>query len=220
MIVAGLIIVAVALYLVYFLIPYFNDSNEADKKLMDAQTQLSALNARALGASKLNGEIEELNGQLREQWSSVPTGIDHARILLYLKQLTDGRAESVAVTAPETAKPDGSFLLQTFTLDCRTSYRNLLGMLDDLKKGELYNRVTLLRADYRSNGETENATPAPGETEPVATPTPAPKHNSDYVISVHMEFSFVALQPADGEMPEPAMTPTNKQRSDSLMPEK
>ncbi len=65
----------------------------------------------------------------------MPTGIDHARILLYLKQLTDGRAESVGVTVPETAKTDGSFLLQTFTLDCRTSYRNLLGMLDELEKG-------------------------------------------------------------------------------------
>lgn len=201
-VIVGLVVVTAALYLVYFLLPYIQDTNDAAARLGSAQTQLSTLRFEAAGVQKLDGEIAELNEKLSTQWACVPTGVDHARILLYLKKLTDGRAEGVGIAAPNPVEADGSFLRQTLAVEFNTSYGNLLSILGDLKRNELYNRVALMTADYRPEGAE-----AAGES-------------GDYVIAVHLELSFVALAPAEGEEPAPAMAPTSRQRQESLMPVK
>jgi hypothetical protein len=207
-IIVGLILITAVLYLVYFLLPSLNRFGEDGRRLLEAQSQLGTLRYQAAGVQKLDGEIGELNEQLGTQWACVPVGIDHARILLYLKELTDGRAENVGIAAPNPAEPDGSFLRQTFTVDFQTSYANLLSILGDLKKNGLYSRVTLMTADYRP----EEAAAAGGADEPIFS------KKSNYVIAVHLELSFLSLAPSGGEEPAPAMTPTNAQRHESLMP--
>ena len=221
LVVAGSIIVIVVLYLLYFLVPYLNNMNDANKKLSGAQAQLNTLNIEAAGAAQLDDIIKNSNNTLKTKWSSIPVGINHARILLYLKELTDGKAENVSVAVPQPIQAEGSFQTQLFTLDFNTSYPELLLILDNLKKNALYNRVTLLKVEYTPS-VTENATPAPGETgQAAATQAPTPIPTADInVITVHMEFAFYALLPYGSELPAPAMTPTNTDRNNGLMPDK
>jgi hypothetical protein len=208
LIIVGLIVVTAALYLVYFLLPNIKDYNDATARLSAAQSQLNQLHYQAASVQKLDGDISELNEKLRTQWACVPVGMDHARILLYLKELTDNRAKGVTVTAPDPAEAAGSFLRQPFTVEFKTSYANLLLILGDLKKNELYNRVKLMKADYQP----EDVTAADNADAPAFLRT------GSYIIDVHLEMSFLSLAPAGGEVPAPAMTPTNTQRRESLMP--
>lgn len=212
LIIVGSIVITLALYLVYFLVPFLHKSSDVDKQLSDAQSQVSTLDAKIAGAASLEKQISQLNEQIKTQWSSVPTGMDHARILLYLKQLTDGRSENVMINVPEAVQADGAFLTQTFTLDFNTTYPQFVDILADLKINELFNKVKLIKADYQIPVVAVENTP--GSTAS-AQPTPTPDKN---VIDVHIEFAFYALPPTAGESPQPAMTPTVTARSKDLMP--
>lgn len=213
LIIVGSIIVVVALYLTYFLFPCLNSFNSANRKLSDYQAQLNTLNVKAAGDTQLQTQIDDLNNQLKTEWSSVPVGMDHARILLYLKKLTDGRSDNVVINVPTPMKTDGPFLTQALTIEFNTTYADLRAILSDLKRNQLYSKIMLVKADYVP--QDSGAAPASEETAvPQATLTPEVKN----VISVHIELSFYALRPAGNEQPQPAMTPTNTERVNSLMP--
>ena len=234
LIAAGLIVVTAVLYILYFWIPYTRNMAAARTRLSQSQTQLSELNLKSASAAKLGDQIRDLNGQLQTDWASVPTGLDHARILLYLKQLTDGKAEATGFAAPNAAETEGPFAKQLFTADFNTTYGDLLAILGDLKKGELYCRVTLVKAEYKASptvaeSSVPEATPGaspsgtagetsePADTPALPAPTPSPTADPND-ITVHMELVFYALQPDESASPAPAMTPTNTQRADPLMP--
>ena len=102
MIIAGLIVVTLAAYIFYFIVPYANNSSEAVKRYGEAQAQLSLLKTKQTMAAQLQGEIDDLNGKLKSEGSAVPTGVDHARILLYLKKITDGK---VVLPSSSTGPP-------------------------------------------------------------------------------------------------------------------
>jgi hypothetical protein len=215
LIVVGLIVVILAMYFVYFWIPYTKNKTDANAKLTANITELNSLNLKSASTAKLEKQIEQLKNQIKTDWSSVPTDIDDARILLYLKKLTNSRAVSVNISVTDDVKAEGPFLLQTFKVDFSTTYSNLLAILGDLKKNELYNRVSYLQTNYQPSSLAETDQPQATSAHPAPAATANPN-----VITVHIEFSFIALQPDPGVSPEPAMTPTVTARSNSLMPVK
>jgi hypothetical protein len=215
LIVGGLIVVTVVMYLLYFLMPYLNNMTDAKKKLNDAQTQLSMLNNQSTMSAQLESQIADFENQLKTDWSSIPAGIDHARILLYLKGITDARAENVSIAVPGAVAAAGPFMTQTFTLDFKTTYQDLLHILGVIKKNELYSRIALMKAEYHPPPTEPTAITEPA---PAADATPAAAVEDKNVIAVPIEFVFYAPPPAEGVQPEPVMPPTNTQRATPLMP--
>lgn len=212
MVVAGAVIVTLTAYIFYFLIPYINDTGDAARRYSEARSQLNLLKTKQAMSTQLQEEIDNLNGQLKGAGASVPDGIDHARILLYLKKITTGRAESLSVSMPNDPEIINRFLVQGVALDFNTTYPELLGIVADLKKNELYSRVSYLDVGYAQ----AEATAQPG-VEASTEPAGPPDVN---VLKVHLELSFFAMQPEGGKPATQPEAPSATQRSSSLMPEK
>lgn len=225
MIVAGLIIVALASYIFYFFIPYMNNTNDAIKRFGDTQTQLNLLKTKQTLSVQLKSEIDDLTNQLKNEGSAVPAGVDDARILLYLKKITDGRVEKLVINVPKDPELTNRFLVQGVTVKFNTTYQEYLTIIGDLKKNELFSRVSFLQVTYSTNATAGAEQPLggtgnPGEpVSPEATQAPLAPDDKN-VLSVQLELNFYAVQPSDGNTVAQPLAPITASRSSSLMPVK
>lgn len=212
LIIFGLVLISAVVYVFYFLIPFFNGTGDAMRKISEAQAQIALLNSKVKMSGDLKSEIATLQEQLKGSDASMPEGIDHARILLYLKEVTDSRAADVSVAMPEEPALSGSFQTQAVNLDFRSDYTGFEKIVAALKENKLYNRVTFLNAEY---------TPAESQTGADTAGTPAQATPPDKnVLKVHIELCFYALQPAEGAAPAPPLEPSATQRTADLFPKK
>jgi hypothetical protein len=217
LIIFGLILVSVALYVFYFIIPYLKDTSDTMARYASAQSQLNVLNAKASGVKKVNAEIAELENSLKSRGATIPDGLDHARILLYLEKLTLGKAENVTVVVTGESSVENGLLTQHVTVEFNSTWTAMQEILEELKTNALYNRVTFLSADYVPQS-LPVAPQATGESDtPAATATPQANAN---VITAHVELLFFAFQPEDGKPMEPPLTPANTGRTNSLFPDR
>lgn len=216
LIITGLIVVSLAAYAMYFLIPFFNNTNDANTRTITAQGELNTLNGKLAMSKLVKDEIASLNSQLKSQGTAIPSGIDHARILLYLKELTDGKATGVNIQVSGDTAIENRFLLQPVTVDFQTTYPMLTKILENLKKNGLYNQVTFLKVDYVP--ATEMGIAPAATTEPADSAYPVQTAADKNILAVHLEMSFYALQPSDSEQPQPVLTPASTDRNTSLFP--
>lgn len=249
MITVGAVVISLTGYIFYFLIPNTNGIVEAGARLKSAQSRATQLNFMAAQADKLEQEIQELDSQLDSQAATLPTGVSHAEILLYLKELTQGQAEELEINMPSLPMQEGHFQVQAVTLDFRASYEDYISILSRLKENKRFNRATFVEAVYAPVTTEE---PLPTETPAVASPTatasstsgvssaatgtaqvteaPTPAATAtatpmpvvvvdDNVLKVHIELSFYALPPGDAGQAKDPVGPTVGQRADSLFPE-
>lgn len=225
----GAVLISATAYVLYFLIPTINNSAAAGARLIQAQGRASQLNYMAEQAKKLEEEIKTLDSQLDARSDTLPKGISHAKMLLYLKDLTDGKAEALSISIKPELVPEGSFLLQDVTLEFRSNYAEYIAILSGLKENKLYNRATFVQAQY---SPVETQTPEPTQTpeadatagvtpaSTVGTPAPAATARpvDDNVLQVHIELSFYVLAPENGEQVKEPMEATNKDRTSDLFP--
>jgi len=224
MIAVGFIVVILAAYIFYFIIPYISSTAAATKMYNDAQSQLNLLKTKQTMSVQLKGEIDDLNNQLKSDGAAVPTGIDHARILLYLKKITDGRTENLTINVPKDPDLTNRFLVQGVTLDFQTTYPEFLSIIGDLKKNELFSRVSYLKINYSPKDDVVPKQPDDGNTgsgqtiSPQDTPTPITVPDKN-VFVVHIELNFYAMQPSDSNTVSQPIAPTTTARTNILMPE-
>lgn len=214
MIIGGLILVSLTAYIFYFFMPYQSGISDATKRLNGAKSQIGLLNTKKTMSAQLKNEIASLSDELKGSGSAIPTGVDHASILLYLQGLTDGRAEKVAIAIPKEPELQNGFLLQAVTVDFQTSYSEMLQIIGGLKENKLYNRVTFINAAYTPPAAQDTAN---GTTVPEATEAPSLTAGSN-VINVHIELNFYALPPTAGQQPAEPLPPSNGDRESSLFP--
>jgi hypothetical protein len=227
MIIIGLIVVALVAYIFYFVIPYVNNTGDATKRYAEAQSRLNLLKTEQTMAVQLRGEIGDLNSQLRGQGNAVPAGVDHAKILLYLKKITDGRTENLSINLPKDPELTNRFLVQGVTLKFSTTYADFLKIIDDLKKNELYSRVTYLNISYISKEQSGTEQQGSGTVGPDGTSSPedmtppTPRQTADKnVLDVQIELNFFAVQPTEGNPAVQPLAPISTARANALMPEK
>lgn len=216
LIVFGLSAVLIAAYVFYFFIPYQQKSSDARTKYATTQSQIGILNAKAAGIETLKKEIASIEDGLTNQSASIPSGIDHARILLYLEKLTKGRSSDLKITATGETKIVDRFLTQLVTVEFSTTWPQLQKLLDDVKSNELYNRVAYLGIKYEPKQEMPPSE-ADATAENNANPTVKPVTDPN-MISVHMEMLYYAFQPEEGKSPEPPLPPNAADRRNSLFP--
>lgn len=225
----GAVLISATAYVLYFLIPTINNSAAAGARLIQAEGRASQLNYMAEQAKKLEEEINTLDSQLNAKSDTLPKGISHARMLLYLKELTDGKADFLTISMQPQPRPEGSFLLQDVTLEFRVNYEEYIAILSSLKENKLYNRATFVQARYapvQTQTPEPTQTPEAGttasasQTPAAATPTPEPTARpvGDNVLQVHIELSFYVLAPEDGEQAKEPMEATNKDKVTDLFP--
>ena len=223
LIVFGLIVVTVAVYVMYFLMPYLQNTSDAKQRLTSAQSRLNVLNMQASKIGSMKDSIAELESNLKEKGATVATGIDHAKILLYLENLVKGRAKGISIQAPADQEQAGKFQTQHIAIDFHTSWKEYVAIMDDLKNNELYNQVAYIQAEYRKpESQQAPVTTSPESTTPAdATATPAPAALPDnQVIYVHLELVFYAFELPEGQQLEPPLTPTEADRKLTLFPAK
>jgi hypothetical protein len=165
----------------------------------------------------MKDEITTLEGRLKDSGSAIPTGMDHARILLYLEKLTAGRARDLSVTITEDKSEQSRLLTQPVTAEFCATWPNLKNILDELKQNKLYNRVLFMSTDYKPVQQMASPVTADANAAPAATASPAPASGKD-VLQVHLELVFYAYQPADGQKPDLPLLPAAKERANSLFP--
>ncbi len=220
LIVFGLIIVTVAVYVMYFLVPYLQNTSDTKQRLASAQSRLNVLNMQAINIENIKGDITTLEENLKEKGATVSTGIDHAKILLYLEDLIKGRAQEVSILAPaDQATQAEKFETRQITMEFRTTWKNYVAIMDDLKKNDLYNQVAYIQTEYRkANAGAAPLTASPDTTQtatPEATLMPADDEN---VIHVHLELVFYAFKLPEGQQLEQPLTPTEADRKLTLFP--
>lgn len=229
LITVGAVLISATAYVLYFLIPTINNSAAASARLIQAQSRASQLNYMAEQAAKLEEEIKALDSQLDAKSDTLPMGISHARMLLYLKELTDGKADFLEITMQPEPRPEGNFLLQNVTLEFRVNYSEYIAILSSLKENKLYNRASFVQALYAPEAtQTPEPTQTPvadvtaGATQAPAAETPAPEATArpigDNVLKVHIELDFYVLAPEDGEQVKEPVEATNKDKTGDLFP--
>lgn len=221
MIVIGLIVVSVAAYTMYFLLPYLEDTSQANQRLAAAQSRINILNAQSANIGTMKDNIATLENELKDQGATIADGIDHARILLYLEELAKGRAVDVSIQTSVDQPEESKFLTQSVAMDFRTTWPQFVAMMEDLKQNKLYHRVAYLKSEYRQQElqweqEDPAATETAGET-PVPTVAPVTDKN---VIYVHLELVFYAFELSDGQQLEQPLPPTASDKKDTLFPAK
>lgn len=211
LIVFGSIIVSVAIYVMYFLIPFLTDSADTLQRQITAQAQIDQLQQISAGSAMTKKEIAEKEAALKEKGGTISDGLDHAEILLYLDRLTNGRAKDVTVHLSPDQPVQHRFLTQSVVMEFRTTWPLCQAILADLKKNGLYNRIEYVSTEYRKPEAASE--PTVGET---ASPesTAAPKDKN--VIFAHIELTFYAFQPTVSAAP--ATEPADANRRDSLFP--
>ncbi len=219
LIVFGLIIVTVAVYVMYFLVPYLQHTSDTKQRLAAAQSRVNVLNMQAANIGSIKDSIATLEGNLKEKGAAVATGIDHAKILLYLENLVKGRAKGISIQAPADQAQTGKFQTQHIAIDFHTSWKEYVAIMDDLKKNELYNQVAYIQAEYRKpEAQQAPVATSPDATETVAA-TAAPITDKN-VIYVHLELVFYAFELPEGQQLEPPLKPTEADRKLTLFPAK
>lgn len=216
LIVFGLIVVTVAVYVMYFLMPYLQNTSDTQQRLASAQSRLNVLNMEAANLGSIKDTIAELDGSLKEKGATVSTGIDHAKILIYLENLISSRAKGVSIMAPADQAQTGKFNTQHITIEFRTTWKNYVAIMDDLKKNELCSQVAYVQAEYRKP-ESQGAPTASPDLPETAAAAPITDKN---VIAVHLELVFYAFELPEGQQLEPPLPPTKADRLLTLFPAK
>ncbi len=212
----GGLFVAIVLYAVYFLLPWVQRQQLSQQALQDAKQQAQIHEFQAQAQSKVQTELESLNAELASETATVPTGMDSARMLLYLNELFDSNASDVQYTFDAEEKSNGSVLYQTVAVDFVATEANLNKILTTLAEEKLYNKVQVFQTTYRTDlGAEEAEQIQTGGKEamdkPAATATVEP-------LKVHLETYFIALPAAEGQTAEPALTPGSETRDGELFP--
>ncbi len=212
----GGLFVAVVLYTVYFLLPWLQRQQQSRQALQEAQQQAQIQQFQVQAQNTLQTELQTLNAELADKTATVPTGMDSARMLLYLNDLFDGNASDVQYTFDAGAKNSGSLLYQTVAVDFVATEANLNKILATLAEEKLYNKVQVFQTTYRTDLGTEEAEQIQTggkESEDKPAEKGAPE-----ALKVHLETYFIALPTKDGTAAEPALAPATDTRDGELFP--
>jgi hypothetical protein len=216
MLVVGFLVVSVAAYVFYFILPQMEKQQSITVQLNTTKSTLQTLKAKADRVEQLKTEIASLSSELDQKTGNIPHGTNDTKILLYLKALAEKTGNDIAITFADKPSVDGAFLRRTVALDSLTSYAKLSGLLNELDKAALYNKVQIISASYEPINDSPAATEPPTGTD-VAEPIPA---DPGYTLNSHIEIYFYAFPLQQGEQPPAPLMPSSiRDRTTSLFPD-
>ncbi len=223
MIIVGFLLVAVIAYVFYFAMPQAEKQSKMAMDILNANSSLQTVKAKAASIEKLKSQVSSLQDQLNSETENIPHGSNDAIILLYLRQLADRTGLDLSVTFADKPTESGAFIRRLVAIESQTSYAKMSALLRELSKEELFNSVQVISAVYEPVETTEGPVTADedqatsgGQT---AAPAPTPTATPTDTIKARIELYFDAFKLMSDEQPSvPPLTADIKDRAENLFP--
>ena len=218
MLVVGFIVVSVAAYVFYFIMPQLDKQQNINTQLIANRSTLQIVTMKNNQMKQLKSQIASMAVELDSKTTNIPHGSNDAKILLYLKALAGQTKNDINIVFTDEPTTDGSFIRRAVTLECLTSYDKLSALLKELNKATLYNIVQVVSAQYQAAVEQNPSNPNDSIAPPGTTPLPTPT-GPTYTLNAHIEVYFYAFPLQQGNLAqEPPLTPAIKDRQSELFP--
>lgn len=149
-----LFLISGVIYYYYYYVPKEEAITALEYKITENNTRLEALQHQERQTITINQEIEKLRNNPVEAIIDIPRGVDEPELLTLCADAIDEYASSVIYSFnPEVAQFD-FFQLKYVEVSCKTSYSDLLEILNNFRNLKWRNKIVSMNINYVKSSTT------------------------------------------------------------------